>query len=150
MASKRGVTCPRGVGGPGGVARCGISGVTCASGVRQPGQVASLELYQGSRRWLDLASHVTGRGVRTWRRRTWRHNMASGAIDLRSVAGRGVNTWRLQASRQVSSKHSRRAICAPPQATPLSASGSRTLPPGFPAPHHLPSCCPCRAHGPQR
>ena len=60
---------------------------------------------------------VTRRGVRTWRhlfrwrqratwrRRTWRQNVASGAIDLRDVVGRGVNTWcqGAQASRHVSS-----------------------------------------------
>ena len=85
-----------------------------------------MELHQGSRQ----SPGVTGCGVRTWRclltcrqratwrRRTWRQNVASSAIDLR-----GVNTWRqeAQAFRQVSSKRvfSRWAICAPPQPTPL-------------------------------
>ena len=97
VASKRGVTCLRGVREPG----------TCLRGVRQPRAAAGRppEFRQRSREWPHLASqnvkmwrHLpTWRQGATWRRRTWRQNVASGAIDLRGVTGRGVKTWRHEA-----------------------------------------------------
>ena len=42
----------------------------------------------------SLAHLLTWCQRATWRRRTWRQNVPSSAIDLRGVAGRGVNTWR--------------------------------------------------------
>ena len=91
-------------------------GGTFLRGVREPRGVA-VELYQRSRHWPHLASErgvkeprgVAGCGIRrrrhTWRRRMWHQYVASEA----------------QASRHMSSKcvFSRRAIRAPPQATPL-------------------------------
>ena len=42
---------------------------------------------RGVKMWRHLP---TWRQGATWRRRTWRQNVASGAIDLRGVTGRGV------------------------------------------------------------
>ena len=145
VASKRGVTCPRSVAGrgvktwrhwptrqgsqvawPDVALKCGVTGR-----VREPRavaealpaltRVASLCVAErGVKMWRHLP---TWRQGATWRRRTWRQNVASGAIDLRGVTGRGVKTWRHEARPpgHVSSKcvFSRRAICAPPQATAL-------------------------------
>ena len=66
VASKCGVTCPRGVRQPGGVAGVGTGFAPMAS--------------PGVRAWRRL---LTWRQRATWRRRTWRQNVAS-----------GVNTWR--------------------------------------------------------
>ena len=132
VASERGIIDPRGVRGPGGVARCGVktwrhlsggqvaspdvaSKMWCPRGVRQPrGIVGAVPGF------TPMASPgIAGHGVKSlmWRSEShvaspdWRQNVASGAIDLRGVAGRGV-----ERARQVSSKRvfSRRAICAPP------------------------------------
>ena len=98
VPSKRGVTCSRGVKGPGGVARCGVKtwqspdvNQKCASlaCVAAKSQVASLELYQ-----------VHANGL-TWRHKTCRQIVASASereirrhAPTRGVTGRRVNTWR--------------------------------------------------------
>ena len=143
MASKRGVTCPRGVGARWRrrTWRQNVASLAHASG----SQVAS----------QDVASKcgvICLRGVREpgWCHRTWRHlptwregatfgrrsSCPRGVREPRGVGGRGVKTWRQapsiyvasqdvasrsEASRHVSSKcvFSRRTICAPPQATTL-------------------------------
>ena len=68
-------------------------------GVRESGGVTG----RGVKMWRHLP---TWRQGATWRRRTWRQNVASGAIDLRGVTGRGVKTWRHEARppRHLSSK----------------------------------------------
>ena len=75
--------------------------VASGSHVRSPGlcpaltRVASLGVAErGVKMWRHLP---TWRQGATWRRRTWRQNVASGAVDLRGVTGRGVNTWRHEA-----------------------------------------------------
>ena len=133
VASRRGVTCPRGVREPGGVAGRGVKtwrhlltqhqqnvaslahvasgsqvawpdvaskcGVTCLRGVREPGSVAGRGVSLGvAERGVKMWRHLpTWRQGATWRRRTWRQNVASGAIDLRGITGRGVKTWRHKA-----------------------------------------------------
>ena len=76
-------------------ARCGVKtwrhlptwhSIFFSSGIARCG--ASLAYV---RTWRHL---LTWRQRATWRRRTWRQSVASGAIDLRGVAGRGVNEWR--------------------------------------------------------
>ena len=147
VAPKRGVTCPRHVRklpSPHMASKCGV----ICPGVRGPCGVAScggkmrrhLPTWRQAAMWHHWScTRVHANGL-TRRHRTWRQkvqplarvaseshaaspDVASGAIDLRGVAKRGVSTWRqeAQASRQVSSKRvfSHRAICAPPQATPL-------------------------------
>ena len=85
VASKCGVTCLRGVREP-----CAVAGALPALT-----RVASLGVAErGVKMWRHLP---TWRQGATWRRRTWRQNVASGAIDLRGVTGRGVKTWRHEA-----------------------------------------------------
>ena len=152
VASKCGVTGPRGVREPGrGVKmwrhlptwrqgarwrrrtwRQNVASLAYVRGVREPRavavalpavmRVASLGVAErGVKMWRHLP---TWRQGATWRRRTWRQNVASGAIDLRGVTGRGVKTWRHEARPPGTCLQnvcvSRRATCAPPQATTLS------------------------------
>ena len=80
-------------------------GVTCLRGVREPRAVAGalpalarVALLGVAERGVKMWRHLpTWRQGATWRRRTWRQNVASGAIDLRGVTGRGVKTWRHEA-----------------------------------------------------
>ena len=80
-------------------------GVTCLRGVREPRAVAGalpaltrVALLGFAGRGVKMWHHLpTWRQGATWRRRTWRQNVASGAIDLRGVTGRGVKTWRHEA-----------------------------------------------------
>ena len=71
VASKRGVTCPRGVrnplASPNVASKCGV---TCPRDVREPGGVAG----RGVKKWRHLP---TWRQGARWRRRTWRQNVAS-------------------------------------------------------------------------
>ena len=131
VASKCGVTCLRGVREPGGVAGRGVKmwrhlpawrqGATCGrrSSARAHARPRLASQNVASKcgvtcpRGVRELRGVARRGVKTWRQApsiyvrhwTWRQNVAS----------------RSQASRHVSSKcvFSRRAICAPPQATTL-------------------------------
>ena len=70
----------------GGVARWWRQSVASLAHVASGSQVASLELYQGSRQWLQLASQdvASGRGVARSR----------GIREPRGVAGGGDKTWR--------------------------------------------------------
>ena len=149
QASKRGVTDPRGVREPGGVAGRGVKTWRHWPTWRQkPGGVAGrgVKMWRHLPTWRQKPGGVAGRGVKmwrhlptwrqgatcgrrssasahasglTWRRRTWRQNVASlahvasgshvaspgtwrqnvasGAIDLRGVTGRGVKKWRHEA-----------------------------------------------------
>ena len=88
-------SCPRGVKEPGGVAGCGVK-TRRHLPKRCRGPVWRRQMWRQMRRhlwhrWSCTRIHANGI---TWRHRTWRQNMASGAIDLAGVAGRGVNTWR--------------------------------------------------------
>ena len=79
--------CPHQVAWPDMASKCGV---TCPRGVREPGGVAG----RGVKMWRHLP---TWRQGARWRGRTWRQNVASGAIDLRGVTGRGVKTWHHEA-----------------------------------------------------
>ena len=109
VASKPGVTCPRGVREPGGVHMASeshvespdvasIRGVTCSRGVRVPADVASKRGVAcptasepagiarcGVKTWRHLP---TCRHGASWHRQTWRQNMASLAQALPDVASK--------------------------------------------------------------
>ena len=108
VASKCGVTCLGGVREPGGVAGRGVKMCSCQSerGVKMWRHLPTWRQGATWRRRTLASKRGCRRHRSTWRHRTWRQNVAS----------------RSQASRHVSSKcvFSRRAICAPPQATTLS------------------------------
>ena len=92
-----GVTGPRGVREPGGVAGRGVKMWRHLPTWRQGAKLAVASLgvaERGVKTWRHLP---TWRQGATWRRRTWRQNVASGAMDLRGVTGRGVKTWRHEA-----------------------------------------------------
>ena len=115
VASKRGVTCSRGVREPNTspdvASKCGVicprraskRGVTGPRGVREPGGVAG----RGVKMWRQLP---TWRQGARWRCRTWRQNVASlvyiGVREPGGVVGRGVKLWRRYAA---SGSHVRRA-----------------------------------------